>query len=162
MCIRDSSAGEHLIRVRRYSQAILLLDRLFQDEQRSLARQFTQPFADRISGYLQCIFGAGALAQVDLDSNEFTGLRLSRLGFGNSPFEFDNLSGGTREQTAAAVRLAMAEVLAADHGGCLPVIFDDAFAYADPERVNHPPLLCIAASIFAFGHSRGAFPRSRR
>jgi DNA repair exonuclease SbcCD ATPase subunit len=114
----------------------LLLDRLFQDEQRSLARQFTQPFADRISGYLQCIFGAGALAQVDLDSNEFTGLRLSRLGFGNSPFEFDNLSGGTREQTAAAVRLAMAEVLAADHGGCLPVIFDDAFAYADPERVN--------------------------
>jgi DNA repair exonuclease SbcCD ATPase subunit len=133
---RASSAGEHLIRVRRYSQAILLLDRLFQDEQRSLARQFTQPFADRISGYLQCIFGAGALAQVDLDSNEFTGLRLSRLGFGNSPFEFDNLSGGTREQTAAAVRLAMAEVLAADHGGCLPVIFDDAFAYADPERVN--------------------------
>jgi hypothetical protein len=133
---RASSAGEHLVRVRRYSQAILLLDRLFQDEQRSLARQFTQPFADRISGYLQCIFGAGALAQVDLESNEFTGLRLSRSGFGNSPFEFDDLSGGTREQTAAAVRLAMAEVLAADHGGCLPVVFDDAFAYADPERVN--------------------------
>lgn len=133
---RASSAGEHLVRVRRYSQAILLLDRLFQDEQRSLARQFTQPFADRISGYLQCIFGAGALAQVDLHSNEFTGLRLSRPGFGNSPFEFDDLSGGTREQTAAAVRLAMAELLAPDHGGCLPVVFDDAFAYADPERVN--------------------------
>ena len=30
----------------------------------------------------------------------------------------------------------MAEVLAADHGGCLPVVFDDAFAYSDPERVN--------------------------
>jgi DNA repair exonuclease SbcCD ATPase subunit len=125
---RASSAGEHLARVRRHSQAILLLDRLFQDEQRSLARQFTQPFADRISGYLQCLFGAGAHAQVDLESNEFTGLRLSRPGFGNSPFEFDDLSGGTREQTAAAVRLAMAEVLAADHGGCLPVVFDDAFA----------------------------------
>ena len=30
----------------------------------------------------------------------------------------------------------MAEVLAADHDGCLPVVFDDAFAYSDPERVN--------------------------
>jgi hypothetical protein len=30
----------------------------------------------------------------------------------------------------------MAEVLAGDHGGCLPVVFDDAFAYSDPERVN--------------------------
>ena len=30
----------------------------------------------------------------------------------------------------------MAEVLAGDHDGCLPVVFDDAFAYSDPERVN--------------------------
>jgi hypothetical protein len=29
----------------------------------------------------------------------------------------------------------MAEVLAADYDGCLPVIFDDAFAFSDPERV---------------------------
>ena len=46
------------------------------------------------------------------------------------------LSGGAKEQTAAAVRLAMAEVLAGDYGGRLPVVFDDAFAYSDPERVN--------------------------
>ena len=37
---------------------------------------------------------------------------------------------------AAAVRLAMAEILAADHDGCLPLVFDDAFAYTDPERVQ--------------------------
>ena len=30
----------------------------------------------------------------------------------------------------------MAEVLAADHNGCLPIVFDDAFAYSDPERVQ--------------------------
>jgi hypothetical protein len=30
----------------------------------------------------------------------------------------------------------MAEVLAADHDGCLPLVFDDAFAYSDPERVQ--------------------------
>ena len=55
---------------------------------------------------------------------------------GGATFAFDTLSGGAKEQTAAAVRLAMAEVLAADHGGCLPIVFDDAFAYSDPERVN--------------------------
>lgn len=130
------SASEHRNSVWRKSQAIALLDQLFQEEQRSLAAQFTQPLADKISGYLQCIFGAGARAQVDFENNEFSGLRLSRPGFGGTPFAFDTLSGGAKEQTAAAVRLAMAEVLAADHGGCLPVVFDDAFAYSDPERVN--------------------------
>ena len=30
----------------------------------------------------------------------------------------------------------MAEVLACDYDGCLPVVFDDAFAYPDPDRVN--------------------------
>jgi DNA repair exonuclease SbcCD ATPase subunit len=130
------SATEHRSSVQRQSQAIALLDQLFQEEQHSLAAQFTQPLADKISGYLQCIFGAGACAQVDLENNEFTGLRLSRPGFGGAPFAFDALSGGAKEQTAAAVRLAMAEVLAADYGGCLPVVFDDAFAYSDPERVN--------------------------
>ena len=34
------------------------------------------------------------------------------------------------------MRLAMAEVLAAGHDGCLPVVFDDAFAFSDPERVQ--------------------------
>ena len=30
----------------------------------------------------------------------------------------------------------MAEVLAADHDGILPLVFDDAFAYSDPEWVK--------------------------
>ena len=130
------SASEHRSSVQRKSQAIALLDQMFQEEQHSLAEQFTRPLADKISGYLQCIFGAGARAQVELENNEFRGLRLSRPGFGGAPFAFESLSGGAKEQTAAAVRLAMAEVLAADHGGCLPVVFDDAFAYSDPERVR--------------------------
>ena len=37
---------------------------------------------------------------------------------------------------AAAVRLAAAELLSADHDGCLPLVFDDAFAYSDPDRVR--------------------------
>lgn len=50
--------------------------------------------------------------------------------------EFDQVSGVTRKQVAAAFRLAMAELLSESYDGCLPVIFDDAFAYSDPERVQ--------------------------
>lgn len=133
---RARSAGEQLRAVQRRSEGIALLDRMFREEQGSLARKFTQPLAERISGYLQCLFGAGVGALVELEDSEFKKLRLARPGFGPSPYDFSTLSGGAKEQTAAAVRLAMAEVLAADHGGCLPVVFDDAFAYSDPDRVT--------------------------
>ena len=141
------SAADHHKSVGRNAQAVAMLDELFQEEQRTLSGQFTQPLADKISGYLQCIFGAGARAQVDLENNEFLGLRLFRPDSGGATFAFDTLSGGAREQTAGAVRLAMAEVLAADHGGCLPVVFDDAFAYSDPERVTSLQRMLDLAAI---------------
>ncbi|MGA7724345.1 MAG: AAA family ATPase [Opitutaceae bacterium] len=133
---RAHSAEEERVSQVRHAKAIALLDMLFREEQRGLAERFTKPLADRISGYLRCIFGPEAGVQLRLEDNEFTGLRLLRPKFGNSPFAFDALSGGAKEQTAAAYRLAMAEVLAADYDGCLPVVFDDAFAYSDPERVG--------------------------
>ena len=133
---RTRSAQDHLASVRRKAEAIRLLSQLFLEEQRALAEQFTKPFAERISAYLQCLFGAGARATVRLAENAFTGLQLVRPLQGGGATSFDILSGGAREQVAAAVRLAMAEVLAADHDGCLPLVFDDAFAYSDPERVQ--------------------------
>jgi energy-coupling factor transporter ATP-binding protein EcfA2 len=133
---RTRSAQDHLASVSRKADAIKLLNELFLEEQRTLAEQFTKPFAERISTYLQCLFGPGARATVILADNAFTGLQLVRPSQGGGATSFDALSGGAREQVAAAVRLAMAEVLAADHDGCLPLVFDDAFAYSDPERVQ--------------------------
>ena len=49
-------------------------------------------------------------------------------------WDFSQLSGGTKEQVAAAFRLAMAEILAEGHNGTLPIIFDDAFTNADDDR----------------------------
>jgi DNA repair exonuclease SbcCD ATPase subunit len=122
----------------RGAETIRLLHRLFREEQQSLAQQFTQPLVEKITVYLECLFGPGARAAVDfLENNEFGGLRLVRPAHESAgAFDFPALSGGTREQLAAAVRLAMAEVLAEAHDGCLPVIFDDAFAFSDPERVQ--------------------------
>ncbi|MDC0288267.1 AAA family ATPase [Rubripirellula sp.] len=119
--------------VSRRAKAFDLLNSLFQEEQRSLADRFTQPLAEKITGYLRCVFGPEATAQVKLEKNEFTGLQLSRGT--NETFLFSQLSGGAREQMAAAVRIAMAEVLAEEFGGTLPIVLDDAFTSSDPSRI---------------------------
>ena len=133
---RKEQAQEQAREQRRHGAAISLLDQLFKDEQQHLSTQFTRPLADRLNGYLRCLFGPRAQAQVDLTEGEFHGLRLLRPEYGQSPLPFDTLSGGAREQVGAALRLAVAELLASGGDGTLPVVFDDAFAFTDPDRVN--------------------------
>ena len=41
-----------------------------------------------------------------------------------------------REQLTAALRLSMADVLKEANDGCLPLVFDDAFANSDPARID--------------------------
>ncbi len=133
---RKEQALEQARAQRLHGSAIALLDRLFQQEQQNLSSQFTRPLADRLNGYLRCLFGPRAEAQVDLTEGEFQGLRLLRPDEGPSPLPFDALSGGAREQVGAALRLAVAELLASGGDGTLPVVFDDAFAFSDPDRVH--------------------------
>jgi hypothetical protein len=133
---RLRSATARREREQRRGEAIALLHTLFCEEQKALAEQFTRPLAAKISGYLECLFGPGARAEVTLEASTFQGLRLIRPTHGEGAFEFGHLSGGTREQFAAAVRLALAEVLAETHDGSLPIVFDDAFTYSDPDRVQ--------------------------
>lgn len=132
---RLESAQDALRMAERKAHAICLLDDLFQEEQRVLADLFSGPLAERISAYLQCLFGREAAARVEFGDGSFGGVQLVRSG-GSGALDFDELSGGAKEQVAAAVRLAVAELLATDHGGSLPVVFDDAFACSDPERVK--------------------------
>ncbi|MDB6069203.1 MAG: hypothetical protein JWL81_374 [Verrucomicrobiales bacterium] len=133
---RTASAREAALRWQRQAAARRLLHDAFAAEQQALADRFTKPLADAVSGYLECVFGHGTRAVVSLEDNEFTGLKLDRPGHPAGTISFDALSGGTREQTAAAVRLAMAEVLAPGHDGCLPVVFDDAFTHTDAGRLK--------------------------
>lgn len=132
---KANSTMEHLESVQRNAKAIQLLHQLFLEEKRALSEQFTRPFAEKITGYLQCLFGANVQAKVRLEGNEFSGLEIVRPEQEAGAIAFDGLSAGAKEQMAAAVRLAMAEVLAETHDGCLPVVFDDAFANSDPDRV---------------------------
>lgn len=131
---RRDAAREHHASVLSRARAIEKLHHLFISSREAVDRALVQPLAERISGYLQCLFGAGTEARVQLSESDIGGLELVRP---HSPaFAFDALSGGAREQVAAATRLALAEILAADHDGTLPVLFDDAFAYSDPDRIQ--------------------------
>ena len=127
------SALERLGTAKRHADAIALLDSLFFTEQQALTDQLTKPLADKVSGYLQCLFGPAAGARVVLTDGAFESLTLIRPE--TDAFEFSALSVGTQEQTAVAFRFAMAEILAQDHDGCLPVFLDDAFTNSDAARV---------------------------
>lgn len=129
----QAALSQHTSEQRRAS-AIEKLHHLFTTSREAIDRALVQPLADRISGYLQCLFGPGAEARVQLSDTGIEGLELIRPG--DPAFSFATLSGGAKEQVAAAVRLALAEILAADHDGCLPIVFDDAFAYSDPDRIQ--------------------------
>jgi len=118
----------------RRAKAIELLHQLFSSSREAIDRSIIQPLADRISGYLQCLFGPAAQIRVNLTETGIAGFDLLRPG--DPAFNFATLSGGAKEQVAAAVRLAMAEILATDHNQTLPILFDDAFAYTAPQRVQ--------------------------
>jgi DNA repair exonuclease SbcCD ATPase subunit len=142
---RAQMARAHREAAERHARAIKHIHDLLLEEQQTLADQFTRPLAERVTGYLQRLFGTDVQVNVTLQENQFQGLTLSRGRQG--AFSFDSLSEGAREQVAAAFRLALAEILAESHDGCLPVVFDDAFAHSDPERVqNLQRMLDLAAT----------------
>ena len=132
--------------MKRRTDAVRRLHELFTEEQRQLAERFNRPLADKIAGYLQCLFGPDAQVKVESNGTAFCGISVIRPTDGGGATEFDVLSGGAKEQVGAAVRLAVAEILAEDHGGTLPVVFDDAFAYSDPDRVKGVQRMLFQAS----------------
>ncbi len=124
--------------LREQAEAVKHLAGLAADVQRGVTERINKPLEDAAQGYLECVFGAGARAVLagGLQSAEAPSFQVNREHAGMGTFDFAALSGGAREQVGIAMRLAMAEVLAADHNGSLPLVLDDAFANSDPERVR--------------------------
>jgi DNA repair exonuclease SbcCD ATPase subunit len=123
------------------AQAELL--RLFEAAVSDLSSSYSEPLARCIDRFLAPLALGPAEVKLRYDqSSGFHGLELRR---GANFFGHDQLSGGMREQLAAALRLAMADVLRPAHDGCLPLVFDDAFANADPERIEGVKRMLAAA-----------------
>jgi hypothetical protein len=112
---------------------LTLLRRLLDEEQNAMGSQYTAPILSRLGRYLAEVFPEVPEASLAYDARGgFQGLQWRRGP--ETAFHFEVLSTGAREQFAAGLRVTMAEVLAEAYDGCLPVLFDDAFAYSDPER----------------------------
>ena len=128
------TAREQCAAIEARAAALRLLLERFRSARSALADRYSQPMTLAIGNYLASLEAGthGALLQFDA-AKGFGDLQVRQ---GSESFGFDKLSGGTREQVAAAVRLALAEVLAPAYDGALPLVFDDAFTNSDPERIE--------------------------
>ncbi len=125
-------AEERLAAEKRRADALRLLDETFATERKSIETNLAAPFVEKARRYLAPVFGSNVRLSVNNLADGEPEIVLER----DRNDAFDALSGGASEQVATALRLAMAETLAADFDGHLPVVLDDAFANADPVRIG--------------------------
>lgn len=125
----------------------LLLDQL-KSAQRRITETLSAPLEDAAAPYLESLFGQGSRAHLKWseDGGALEGLAIERSREFGGYFDFESLSHGTREQVGLALRLAMAQLLASDHGGCLPLVLDDAFTHADKDRIQRLQRLLFRAA----------------
>lgn len=144
--VRRRLAAATLAGSRREAAAMKLLAGLFAAKKRDVESQFVAPLTARVTDYLRTILGPDTTVDIAYSGGRFEKLSVARGEFGNVTWDFSQLSGGTKEQVAAAFRLAMAEILAESHDGSLPIVFDDAFTNADDDRQHRlQRLLDLAA-----------------
>lgn len=130
---RLDEANAEEIRQRRQALGLLTLHRELRAGQSHIQQSLSQPLRDGARPYLELLFGPGSELRLDVEAEHFQSPRLHRPGHPEMPFS--QLSGGEKEQVAATLRLALAEILArSTPGGTLPMILDDAFAFADAQR----------------------------
>ena len=120
-------------RLERQGQALQLLRERFHRAQAELANRYSEPLREAIRPYLAELASDSGEPLLSFDPQQgFQDLQLRQRG---EAYGFAQLSGGMREQLAAALRLAMAEVLLPAYDGALPLVFDDAFTQSDPQRL---------------------------
>ena len=121
--------------------------RLLREARQEATDALSQPLEERAGKYLRQLFPEGRIRlQWSGEGDEFAGLDLDRSDGSRGHFAFGELSHGTREQVGLALRLALAEILAAAHDGALPVVLDDAFTHADRDRIEQLKNLLFTAS----------------
>ena len=106
----------------------LLRDTLLEAEQ-EVKVSYLRPLVRRITPYLRGLFPGAELAC----GEDFRVESLSRPSRGDDTF--DALSDGTQEQVSILARLAFAEMLH-DQGRPALLVFDDALAYSDADRME--------------------------
>ena len=122
------SARRRKARLERQAKAIDLLRTTVLKHKEEAQRQYVAPFKEQIERLGRLVFGQGLSVEVSED------LEIVSRTLNERTVPFDSLSGGTKEQLALIGRLAVATLVDSDSGA--PVVLDDAFGFADPERLN--------------------------
>ena len=91
-------------------------------------RKYVAPFKEQIERLGRLVFGQGLSVEVSED------LEIVSRTLNERTVPFESLSGGTKEQLALIGRLAVATLVDSDSGA--PVVLDDAFGFADAQRLN--------------------------
>lgn len=115
-------------RLRKQAAAIAMLRQTVLAHKEEAQRKYVAPFKEQIERLGRLIFGQGLRVEVSED------LQIVSRTLNNRTVRFDSLSGGTKEQLALIGRLAVATLV--DEGSGAPVILDDAFGFADAERLS--------------------------
>jgi len=129
---------------RRANAAELLYMRLAANRD-AAKRAYALPFKRQLDVFGRIVFGPTASVNVDYDTLEITSRTLDGV-----TVPYDSLSGGTREQLCVLSRLACATLVSPVSDGQpdagVPVIFDDALGYSDPDRLERVGAAFNAAS----------------
>ena len=127
-CESELALAERAVMVLRTEvDALALLDEEFARAEAGSRAQYLGPVLDRITPYLQMVLPGAEMTMGEA-------YRPQSLQRQNRAEPASQLSLGTREQVAVLVRLGLARLLA-DTGEPLPMILDDALAYADDQRI---------------------------
>ena len=106
-----------------------------------------KPLEDAVNPYLKLLFGGSNVdTSLGRGAYKLERLMLTIALINRKVFSLLRMSHGTREQVDIALRLAIAQLLAADHDGRLPLVFDDAFTHADKDRLEKLKSLIYQAS----------------
>ncbi|WP_193102006.1 AAA family ATPase [Brevibacterium aurantiacum] len=122
------SAQKKQARLSRQAAAINLLRTTVLKHKEESQRKYVAPFKEQIERLGRLVFGQGLSVEVSED------LEIVSRTLNERTVPFESLSGGTKEQLALIGRLAVATLVDTDSGA--PVVLDDAFGFADAERLN--------------------------
>ncbi|GEB22877.1 AAA family ATPase [Brevibacterium aurantiacum] len=122
------SARRKQTRLGRQATAINLLRTTVLNHKEESQRKYVAPFKEQIEKLGRLVFGQGLSVEVSED------LEIVSRTLDERTVPFESLSGGTKEQLALIGRLAVATLVDSDSGA--PVVLDDAFGFADAERLN--------------------------
>ena len=107
----------------------------FQKARNDLSQRYSNPLKSNINQVLQPLL-ENPNEGCSLSYDPQDGLKDLSLHREGTLFAFNQLSGGMKEQLNAALRIAIADTLKERHGGCLPLLFDDAFTNTDAQRLQ--------------------------